>query len=84
MVTDMRPLVYPNPVQNTLFISTSGLNMEIVPVEIYDLAGKLIFSKAYKTGDNQLQIDLSNITNGFFILKIATTEKTYNFKIIKQ
>lgn len=84
-VLNNQPLVYPNPVNNNrLYINTGGLNMITVPVEIYDLAGKLLFSKAYQPTTNQLEIDMSNIPNGFFILKIATTENIYNYKIIKQ
>jgi endoglucanase len=82
--TDTTPTVFPNPAQSTLFISTVNLNMDLVPVEIYDLSGKLILSKTFEVSDSQIQIDLSNVANGFFILKIATTEKIYNYKIIKQ
>ncbi len=84
IVTETTPLVYPNPVQNTLFISTSGLNVDQVPVEIFDLAGKLLLSKEIPTFNNELQIDLSSIEDGFFILKVATSQRNYNFKIIKQ
>ena len=80
----IKPMVYPNPVSNTLFMRTSRLDMKNVPVEIYDLAGKLILSKIYNSRDNTIQMDLSSITSGFFILKIETPEKTYNYKIIKQ
>lgn len=84
IVNTIQPLVYPNPVDNNLFITMRSLDMENVPLEIYDLAGKLILSKIYNPKDNTIQIDLSNITSGFFILKIITPEKTYNYKIIKQ
>jgi endoglucanase len=84
IVNTIQPLVYPNPVHNNLFITMRSLDMENVPLEIYDLAGKLIRSKIYNPKDNTIQIDLSNMTSGFFILKIVTPEKTYNYKIIKQ
>jgi hypothetical protein len=84
IVANLQPLVYPNPVHNTLFISTNNLSMESVPVEIYNLEGKLIYSKIHKATSNELQIDLSSLTNGFSILKIVTKEDTYNYKIIKQ
>ena len=85
IVVSAEPLVYPNPIHNTLFINTGDISMTTVPVEIYDLAGKLIFSKTYNTiTKNTLEVDLSNITSGFFILKIVTIEKTHNYKIVKQ
>jgi hypothetical protein len=58
--------------------------MITVPVEIYDLAGKLIFAQTYNANTNRLKVDVSNIASGFFILKIVTTEKIHNYKIIKQ
>jgi thiamine biosynthesis lipoprotein ApbE len=53
-------------------------------VEIFDLTGKLIASKIYYPTSNTLEVDVSSIANGFFVLKITTAEKTYNYKIIKQ
>ena len=81
---DLAPTVYPNPAQNNLFISTDGLDVENLPVKIFDLTGKLIFYESYPMKDNQLKIDISNLSNGFFILKIVTNQKTYNYKIVKQ
>jgi hypothetical protein len=83
-VLNNEPLPYPNPVQNTLFINTSDTYGTSVPVEIYDVSGKLIFSKTYDQTQNTLEIDVSNIASGFFFLKIRTTEKTHNYKIVKQ
>ncbi|TKS55769.1 carbohydrate-binding protein [Mesohalobacter halotolerans] len=83
-LNDIEPSVFPNPVKNVLFVTTNSSTTERVPIEIYDLNGRLLFSKIYKNSDNRLQIDMSGLKNGIFILKITTTEKTYNFKIIKQ
>jgi hypothetical protein len=83
-LNDIEPSVFPNPVKNVLFVTTNSSTTERVPIEIYDLNGRLLFSKTYKNSDNRLQIDMSGLKNGIFILKITTTEKTYNFKIIKQ
>lgn len=81
-VYDLAPLVYPNPVENLLFISTNALDVQ--NLEIFSISGKLIFSKPYTTKDNELSIDLSDLSDGYFILKIVTAQKTYNYKIVKQ
>ncbi len=78
------PLVYPNPIENMLFISTNTLNADNIPIEIYSLSGKLVFNKTFNTKQNELSLDLSDLSNGFFILKIITSQKTYNYKIVKQ
>jgi thiamine biosynthesis lipoprotein ApbE len=69
---------------NTLFINTGLVETSAVPIEIYDVSGKLIVSKTYYPTTNTLEVDMSSIANGFFVLKITTAEKTYNYKIIKQ
>lgn len=78
------PVVYPNPIINTLFIEVGDFNESSVPIEIYDLAGKLIFSKSYNIRTSTLEVDLSNLTSGFYVLKLRTEEKTYIYKIGKQ
>lgn len=78
------PLVYPNPIVNTLFIEVGDFNESSVPIEIYDLAGKLIFSKSYNIRTSTLEVDLSNLTSGFYVLKLRTEEKTHIYKIGKQ
>ena len=84
IVVGSEPILYPNPVRDMLFINMGVTNLSMVPVEIYDLTGKLIVSKAYSPASNTLSIDVSNIESGFFVLRITTTEKTHNYKIIKQ
>jgi hypothetical protein len=84
-VVNSEPILYPNPVQNnSLFINTGLVETSAVPIEIYDVSGKLIVSKTYYPTSNTLEVDVSSISNGFFVLKITTAEKTYNYKIIKQ
>ena len=52
-------------------------------LEIYNLKGQLLFSKSYNSATNQLKIDVSNIPNGIYILKIISKEEIFNYKIIK-
>jgi hypothetical protein len=67
--------VYPNPTANRIYIQADN----ITKVDLFDLMGRKIQST------NQNQIDLSNVSNGSFILKVTTeNNKTQSFKIIKQ
>lgn len=67
--------VYPNP--------TSGLLTIDVPhvqhVEIVDLSGKTVFSEIVST---EKQIDVSDIDNGIYLIKIQTTTTTIIQQII--
>jgi hypothetical protein len=72
---DSRVSVYPNPTANRIYIQ--GEN--VLQAELFDLRGRKV-----KT-TNQKQIDLSDITNGSFILKVTTDDnKSKSFKIIKK
>lgn len=67
--------VYPNPTANRIYIQADN----ITQVDLFDLMGRKIQST------NQNQIDLSNVSNGSFILKVTTeNNSTQSFKIIKQ
>lgn len=81
---DAAPLVYPNPFQNTLFIVINELDVSTLTAEVYSLSGKLLIRKLFNTKYNQLEMNLSNLETGLFILKIVTNQKTHNYKIIKQ
>lgn len=78
------PYIYPNPISgNVLNINAADIYENIVPIEIYNLNGQLLFSKVYFEKTNQLKIDVSNLSKGMYVLKMVLKEKTFNYKIIK-
>jgi len=63
--------VYPNPINGgqTLFIETNS--SENILIQIYDLAGKVIFTSQNNTQDDRIQITLpENISQGCYILSV--------------
>ena len=78
------PLVYPNPIQDDqLFINMGQLDLSSIPVNVYDLNGKLVLSKVYQLNNGGFKIDVSNIPKGIYMLKMTTENRTYNYKIIR-
>ena len=71
--------IYPNPVQNELFID--GLNGQINQLEIIDYSGRIITSISEK---NIKSIDVSGINQGIYILKISTDKGTSTKQFIKK
>jgi len=61
-------LLFPNPVQETLFISTS-LNEEY-SVEITDVSGKTVFKEKYN--ENNVKLPTGKFESGFYSVKIST------------
>tara|TARA_R110002126_G_scaffold291172_1_gene450691 strand:+ start:23767 stop:27027 length:3261 start_codon:yes stop_codon:yes gene_type:complete len=84
IIFNSEPFVYPNPIKNnTISINSFEFSENEIPVEIYNLKGQLLFSKSYNSATNQLKIDVSNMPNGIYILKIISKEEIFNYKIIK-
>jgi len=79
------PIVYPNPVQgNKLFINTGNLSESLVAIQIFGLKGNLVSSNTLAINNGVLEIDIATLAKGMYILKIATSNNTFNYKIIRQ
>jgi len=71
--------VYPNPTKGIITISNQD-NLTIDKIEIVDVLGKKVMVKT----DNTSQIDISEFSNGIYILKIHSGESVFQKKIMKQ
>lgn len=70
---------YPNPVKNSLTISNSST---IDEVEITSILGQKMLSK--KVNDLQAEINLSELSNGIYFVKVSSEGQEKTFKIIKE
>jgi endoglucanase len=71
--------VYPNPVINLLHfppLSQSGL------MQLFDLSGKLIMQENLEPG--RKDVDVSNLSNGFYIMKVNVGKEQYIQKVVKK
>jgi uncharacterized repeat protein (TIGR02543 family) len=69
--------LYPNPAKDKLYIN---FNSPITSGVIYDLQGKLVVEIVAGT----TQIDVSNLLNGAYIIKIITSGNIFVDKLIKE
>lgn len=67
--------LYPNPAQETVYIS--GLE-SIDIVSVYDLSGKLVYHEKPNTNS----IDISEFSNGYYLLKIQSGNSISTKKLI--
>lgn len=73
--------VFPNPFLNEVFIhSTTDMNESVI--QLLAPTGQLLYSKNLRLS-NLYQLNLSNLSNGIYYLKIIS-EKDFNFKILKK
>jgi hypothetical protein len=73
--------VFPNPATNQLNIQLeNSLSNAIKTYQVYDLQGKLVYSK--NTADCILDLDVSTFTKGMFLLIINLNKQTLKSKFV--
>jgi hypothetical protein len=78
-------IVYPNPTTGITTVDVEiSLNTES-KIEIYNLSGSLIQSEKLilTSGDTKKQIDISNLTNGIYLLKVSANNEYKTIKVVK-
>ncbi len=70
---------YPNPVKNTLNFSYDSA---ISSVEVFNLLGQKVVSNKFNSND--VQVDMSNLSGGAYMVKITSNDQIKTIKVIKQ
>jgi hypothetical protein len=78
-------VIYPNPANGIIYVSTDIDEMSDVKINIYTLAGGVILSTDYgnRVGKFNESLDVSGFISGTYILKISKGEKIETKKLIK-
>ncbi|SDF03202.1 ELWxxDGT repeat protein [Epilithonimonas hungarica] len=71
--------VYPNPVADIINISGDS---QISSVQVYDYSGKLLLGNPANT--KKLQMNVSSLPKGNYVIKILSEQKSSSYKIIKK
>lgn len=78
-VTDNSLQVYPNPSKGVFYLDTQKHNVK--SWELFDLKGNII--KKHLQTENSGVIDITDLDNGIYLLRVLTSTKSYYQKIIK-
>ncbi|MCF6132078.1 T9SS-dependent choice-of-anchor J family protein [Flavobacterium wongokense] len=70
---------YPNPVKNVLNLSYTK---EISNVDVFNLLGQKVSANAINA--NNAQIDMSNLANGTYMVKVTSDNQVKTIRVIKQ
>jgi len=70
---------YPNPSKNTIYLNASNV---IESIEIYSILGQLVVKKSGETVN--LQVDISALQSGNYILKVNSVNQSGVYRFIKQ
>ena len=73
--------VYPNPVKDVLKIKLNQ-NLEVKDIYFVDLSGKILKPRSFGKDGQVLEINLSNIRVGIYILEIITEKEINKLKVV--
>ena len=73
--------LYPNPADDIFAIELPN-EFETVEVKLFDVVGKLVFTKQISQLDNKINID--SLVAGNYIVKVTSDEKTFSTNLIIQ
>ena len=76
--------IYPNPTGNILTIEISNTGDQGLEIEILNVTGEVIFLEEYKDINVYFvnQLDLSDYTKGFYLVKVKQANSVYVGKLI--
>lgn len=75
--------VFPNPTSGFVTIQNTK-NSDLKTVEIYNVAGQLINNFKLNSGTNKASLDMSQLLNGTYILKVKSESENNTVKVIKK
>jgi hypothetical protein len=73
--------LYPNPADDIFAIELPN-EFETVEVKLFDIVGKVVFTKQISQIDNK--IDINSLVAGNYIVKVTSNEKTFSTNLIIQ
>lgn len=74
-------VVYPNPTSSKIIAKSNEFYDR---VEVYNVLGQKTYTQAIGAILDNLEIDLSGLPKGTYILKFSNAEKTKSIKVVKQ
>ena len=72
--------LYPNPIKNKLQVNIS--HDELEELHIYDSYGRLIKTVLLSNKTNEVEIDMSDVQEGFYFVSIKSENAMYNNKVM--
>ena len=73
--------VYPNPTDNEFIVELKD-NSKVEKVEFIDFSGKVIVPNKVVRTQNRLDINVSNINEGIYLLRIITKKEVNKVKVV--
>ncbi|WP_282118141.1 PQQ-dependent sugar dehydrogenase [Maribacter aquivivus] len=78
------PIIYPNPVGNSVSIDLKTLTIDKIEIAIFTEAGVLVHSDNYKVEQAIIKINTSSLSPGIYFLRLKNDNFNKSFKLLKQ
>ncbi len=78
-ITAQSIYLFPNPASNTIFINSDEI---LLSATIYDYSGRKQFTKTLS--QSNVNIDISRLANGVYMLKLKTSSRVFITRLIKK
>ena len=78
--------IYPNPVESKLIVEIDSKTNDKAIVSVFDVLGNLLLEHKdvnLAKGSNRIEIDMQNLANGIYYLRIIAAKEQQQFSIIK-
>ena len=76
-------IAYPNPIRDFVTIDVSQLTDDQIEVSLYSLSGELLVNTKHNTKSDTITLDTSNLSSGYFLLRLTGESIDKVFKVIK-
>ena len=75
---------FPNPFVNEINFSFSTSPGEKISAYVFDILGRLVYSKEVKNENNSIKLNLLQLSTAEYLVKLSSDKFVYSAKIIKQ
>lgn len=77
-------ITYPNPFISSINFQFSQPIKETISVALFDVRGRLVYSENKNVLDNILTLELPNLANSNYLVRLTSNNYTYYTQILKQ
>ena len=86
---DFRLYVYPNPAEDITWLQITGLHNDAtdnLEISLFDVTGRIVLNEIIRTGGSEYSgsINLSEIPQGFYILKVRSGTQQISTRLIRK
>jgi hypothetical protein len=77
-------VAYPNPFQQTIHLNIGNETVQKAVITVYNASGKIVYTHGYNNQSGVITIDLPDMSDGLYMLKLAADNQETIFKLLKK